>query len=116
MDTKVNQVLVSKSDIGINNDAIEIRLFKKSLYFKALEQAGLIGEDLLIRTDTNKLDLDSDEGQDRCKSFLGCIERIFSILVLKVSPREYREKFSKAYKILYAGEQQGYLPEILDSA
>lgn len=52
MDCKANQVLISKTGPGVKNDAIEIRLFKKSLYFKALEQAGLIGEDLLMREDS----------------------------------------------------------------
>jgi hypothetical protein len=58
-----------------------------------------------MREDGLKFDLDSDEGQERCKSFLGCLERIFIILVLKMSPRDYREKFSNAYKVLYTGEQ-----------
>jgi len=42
---------------------------------------------------------------------------------LKVAPRDYREKFSKAYKVLYAGSDGNgatsgmhYLTEILDSA
>jgi hypothetical protein len=103
MESKANYVLVSKT--ASHCDTIEIRLFKKSLYFKALEQASLIGEDLMMREEGLKFDLDSDEGQDRCKSFLGCLERIFTILVIKIAPRDYREKFSKAYKILYTGEQ-----------
>ena len=41
---------------------MEIRLFKKSLFYKALEQAALIGEDLNLREETEKLDLDSDDG------------------------------------------------------
>lgn len=43
-------------------DIIEIRLFKKSLYYKALEQAALLGEDLILRDDNGKFDLDSDDG------------------------------------------------------
>ena len=42
---------------------IEIRMFKKSAYYKAIEQAALLGEDLIIRDASNgKFDLDSDEG------------------------------------------------------
>ena len=35
---------------------------------------------------------------------------------LKVSCRDYREKFSKAYKVLYKDQELCYLTEILDSA
>jgi hypothetical protein len=49
-------MLINKKDL------IEIRLFKKSLYYKALEQASLIGEDLILREGLNKFDLDSDDG------------------------------------------------------
>ncbi len=38
--SEINAMLKSKKDI------IEIRLFKKSLYYKALEQSSLMGEDL----------------------------------------------------------------------
>ena len=57
-DDRVNldEMLKSKKDL------IEIRLFKKSLYYKAIEQAALIGEDLTLRDGTNKFDLDSDDG------------------------------------------------------
>jgi hypothetical protein len=85
-------------------DLIEIRLFKKSLYYKAIEQAALLGEDLLLRDTSGKFDLDSDDGQAICKNYLGCIERFFSILQIKTSNRSYREKFSKAYKVLYQDE------------
>lgn len=40
-----------------------MRLFKKSLFYRALEQAALIGEDLIIKEESEKLDLDSDDGQ-----------------------------------------------------
>lgn len=43
-------------------DLIEIRLFKKSLYYKAIEQAALIGEDIILKDESNKLDLDSEDG------------------------------------------------------
>jgi len=43
-------------------ELIEIRLFKKSIYFKAVEQAALMGEDLLLRDSSNKFDLDSEDG------------------------------------------------------
>jgi hypothetical protein len=37
-------------------------------------------------------------------------------LHLKVCPRDYRDKFSKAYKVLYESDGLNYLTEILDSA
>ena len=52
----INDILKSKKDI------IEIRLFKKSLYYKALEQSSLMGEDLQFKEGSSKYDLDSDEG------------------------------------------------------
>lgn len=52
----INEILKSKKDI------IEIRLFKKSLYYKALEQSSLLGEDLQFKEGASKYDLDSDEG------------------------------------------------------
>lgn len=50
----INELMKSKKDI------IEIRLFKKSLYYKALEQASLLGEDLTFKDSSSKFDLDSD--------------------------------------------------------
>jgi hypothetical protein len=92
-------------------------LFKKSVYYKALEQAALMGEDMIIRDHSSgKFDLDTDEGQKICKSFLGCLERFFDIEEIKTADRDYRGKFSKAYKVLYTEGQLCYLPEILDSA
>lgn len=38
-------------------------MFKKSLYYKALEQAALLGEDLVLKDNASgKFDLDSEEG------------------------------------------------------
>ena len=86
-------------------DYIQIRNFKKSLYYKVLEQAALIGEDLIIRDSASgKFDLDSEDGQVICKNYLGCIERFFTILQLKTADRQFRDKFSKAYKVLYTEE------------
>lgn len=72
---------------------------------------------MIIRDASNgKFDLDSDEGQTICKNYLGSLERFFLILQLKTQPRQYREKFSKAYKVLYTDDNLCYLTEILDSA
>lgn len=92
------------STLKNKKDLIEIRLFKKSLYYKAIEQAALIGEDLNVKESNNKFDLDSEDGQAVCKNYLGCVERFFVILQLKTCVREYRKKFSKAYKVLYSDD------------
>ena len=63
-----------------------------------------------------KFDLDSEENQRVCKNYLAAIERFFLILQLKTQPRNYRDKFSKAYKVLYTDDSLCYLTEILDSA
>lgn len=48
----------------LSKDLVEIRLFKKSVYFKAIEQAALLGEDLNIKEEGQnggKFDLDSED-------------------------------------------------------
>lgn len=75
-----------------------------------------MSEDITIKPETDKLDLDSEEGQTVCKNFLGCIERFFAILHLKTASKNYRKQFSKAYKVLYPDDSLCYLTEILDSA
>lgn len=70
----------------LSKDIVEIRLFKKSVYFKAIEQAALLGEDLIIKEEGQsggKFDLDSEENQRICKNYLAAIERFFLILQLK---------------------------------
>lgn len=40
-----------------------------------------MGEDMIIRDSSNgKFDLDSDQGQNACKSYLSALERFFLIL------------------------------------
>lgn len=41
---------------------MEINIFKKSIYFKAVEQAAMMSESLVFRADCEKYDLDSDDG------------------------------------------------------
>lgn len=83
----------------------DIREFKKSVCYKALEQAVLIGEDIRERDEElegfRKLELESDQGSSTCRSFLVCVERLFQILAITPVKKEYRLKFSKAYKVLY---------------
>jgi inorganic pyrophosphatase/exopolyphosphatase len=51
------------SNSTINKEMIEIRLFKKTAYYKAIEQAALLGDDMIVRDPTTgKYDLDSEEG------------------------------------------------------
>lgn len=44
------------------------------------------------------------------------INQILQIYGVKVTSRNYRNEFSKAYKILYKDNKLCYLTEILDSA
>jgi hypothetical protein len=89
----------------------EVRDFKHSVCYRALEQAVLIGEDLVEREEEievsegigfRKLELDSDTGATTCRNFLVCVERIFETLQITPVNKEYRTKFSKAYKVLYS--------------
>ena len=63
-----------------------------------------------------QFDVDSEQGQAACKSFLSTAEKIQQILGCRTAYRDYRDNFSKAYKILYKDKQLCYLIEILDSA
>jgi len=51
-----------------------------------------------------------------CKKNLKMLEKLIKCLNIKTACRNYRNDFSKAYKILYNQESLCYLTEILDSA
>lgn len=89
----------------------EVKAFKHSLCFRALEQAVLMGEDMIEREEEievsegvgyKKIELDSEQGASTCRNFLMCVERLFEILSIAPVNKEYRAKFSKAYKVLYS--------------
>lgn len=63
-----------------------------------------------------QFDVDSEQGQQACKNFLAIVERLQQLLGSRTTCRDYRESFSKAYRILYKDKQLCYLIEILDSA
>lgn len=63
-----------------------------------------------------QFDIDSEQGQLACKGFLSIIEKLQQSLGSRTACREYRDSFSKAYRILYKDKQLCYLVEILDSA
>jgi hypothetical protein len=88
----------------------------------------LLGEDIIDREEEievsegegyKKVELDSDQGASFCRNFLVCVERLYEILQIAPVNKEYRLKFSKAYRVLYNQHQDNqlcFLPEILDSA
>jgi len=49
----------------------------------------------------DKYDLDNPEGQASTKKNLKCLERLLLAFKCKTASRDYRNAFSKAYKILY---------------
>lgn len=73
-------ILVSKVPVTEALEIFDIFEFKKSVVYKSIEQASLIGEGLEYRTNEsdgrNLLDLDSSSGSQVCQGFLGCIERL----------------------------------------
>jgi hypothetical protein len=83
--------------------------------FTNLEQAAVCAVQIVQRND-QKFDLDSFEGQNSCKKFLGFIEKLCESLEIKSQNRTYRKTFSNAYKVLYKEGKLCYLTEILDSA
>jgi len=93
----------------------DIEEFKRSSDFLLLEHTVICAAQLIQRHD-NKFDLDSEEGQRACKKFLNQIERLCEIFKVNSIPRDYRNMFSKAYRVLYKEGSLCYLTEILDSA
>ena len=78
--------------------------FLKSSAYKALEQAHLIGEGIVMREEegeTSLLDLDDATGASICKSYLCCIESLLGALDLPKCDRAYRDQFSHSYQELY---------------
>ncbi len=90
-------------------------LFKRSSLFIEMERA-VQYIDNFTHPYQEAFDLESQEGQHACKGFLRCLEKLFVILEVPFSNRDYRNQFSKAYRILYQENQLCYLTEILDSA
>lgn len=93
----------------------ELEEFKRSSEFLLLENTVMLSNHLKQRSD-NKYDLDSAEGQRACKRLLNQIERLCDVFKSNTSSRNYRDEFSKAYKVLYKEGSLCYLTEILDSA
>ncbi|CAK58225.1 unnamed protein product (macronuclear) [Paramecium tetraurelia] len=93
----------------------EFEEFKRSPEYDLLEKAYRLSSQLVQR-DFHKYDLDNPEGQKQCKKFLQNLEKMCEVYQVKVESREYRNHFSKAYKILYTQNKLCYLTEILDSA
>ncbi|KAL4464053.1 hypothetical protein ABPG74_005990 [Tetrahymena malaccensis] len=93
----------------------DLEEFKRSYDFLLLEQA-IVVSSKLIQKDYQKFDLDSPEGQKIFRKYLNIIEKLIKQFSCQTACRAYREKFSKAYKILYKNGELCYLTEILDSA
>ena len=93
----------------------EIEEFRRSSDFLLLENTVMMSDHLKQRAD-DKYDLDSEDGQRACKRFLNQIERLCELFKANCAHRNYRQQFSKAYKVLYKQGSLCYLTEILDSA
>ena len=89
--------------------------FRRSSDFLLLEHTVICASQLFLRTD-QKYDLDSELGQRSCKKFLNQLEKLCEVFKVPCSSRDYRLKFSKAYRVLYKENTLCYLTEILDSA
>lgn len=93
----------------------DLEEFKRSSDFLLLEHTVICSSQLFLRSD-QKYDLDSDQGQRSCKKLLNQIEKLAEVFKVKYVPRDYRNNFSKAYRVLYKENSLCYLTEILDSA
>lgn len=93
----------------------DLEEFKRSSDFLLLEHTVICSSQLFLRAD-QKYDLDSDQGQRSCKKLLNQLEKLAEVFKVKYVPRDYRNNFSKAYRVLYKENSLCYLTEILDSA
>ena len=93
----------------------DIEEFRRSSDFLLLEHTVICASQLFLRSD-QKYDLDSDHGQRSCKKFLNQVEKLCEVYKVPCASRDYRNKFSKAYRVLYKENSLCYLTEILDSA
>ena len=93
----------------------EIEEFRRSSDFLLLEHTVICASQLFLRGD-QKYDLDSEHGQRSCKKLLNQLEKLCEVFKVSYTPRDYRNKFSKAYRVLYKEHSLCYLTEILDSA
>lgn len=93
----------------------DIEEFRRSSDFLLLEHTVICASQLFLRSD-QKYDLDSDQGQRSCKKLLNQIEKLCEVFKVSCTSRSYRNKFSKAYRVLYKENSLCYLTEILDSA
>jgi hypothetical protein len=93
----------------------EIEEFKRSKEFKVLEQAVFCCHHIIPKS-YKKFDLESEEDLSIFRRFLKNLERLCELFKVPTHPRDYRNNFSNAYKILYEENCLCYLTEILDSA
>lgn len=103
----------SKVDI----EQIEVKLFLQSSCFSYVQETIKLFNHLVRKDGSNeKFDIESNEGQKACSLFLKSVQKLALALNISYSDRSYIERFSKAYKVLYADDNTIYLPEIFDSA
>ena len=88
--------------------------FKKSSQFKILESTYYNANKLNMIE--GKFDFESNDGNEICRQTLQQLEQLILSFNIKISNRDYRKKFTKAYIFLYQDNSLGYLTEILDSA
>jgi len=60
-------------------------------------------DDLELRDDEEiKFDFENEKGNETCRTILKLIAKVYKEYGLKKNERSYREKFTKAYKVLYS--------------
>ena len=90
--------------------------FKKSSQFKILESTYYNANKLNMIKNEGKFDFESNDGSEICRQTLQQLEQLILSFNIKISNRDYRKKFTKAYIFLYQEDSLCYLTEILDSA
>jgi hypothetical protein len=104
--------------VARSEEPFDVLEFKRTVVYKSIEQASIIGEGLEFKTESKKLDLDSHSCTQVCSSYLACVERLAThAFEIDLDPKRYRTGFSTSYKLLLQRNGDcSYVTEVLDSA
>lgn len=92
-------VLISKVTIDSlkQEEEFDTLEFKRSVVYRTIEQAAIIGDGLEFKTEGDRklIELDSHSCTQVCQSYLACLERLCTnAFELETDPKLYRRGFS----------------------
>ena len=113
--------MILNQHISSSKASKDIENYKKTAVFRMVRDLNSGFEDLELKEDEEiKFDFESERGNETARAILKMIAKVFEEYGLKKNDRAYRQKFTKAYKLLYSqnggSDELCYLQEMLDSA